>query len=90
MQEQGLTLVVEDSGPGIPEAERARAFERFYRCEPNEQIGSGLGLSIVKNIAEQHGAQLELGTSQLGGLKVTVRFSREPAGPVAASIIGPA
>ncbi|CAN5181153.1 ATP-binding protein [soil metagenome] len=70
-----VVLRVEDSGPGIPEAERDKVFERFYRREPNDQIGSGLGLSIVRNIAGQHGAHIELGTSeQLGGLKFAVVF----------------
>jgi signal transduction histidine kinase len=69
-------LAVEDSGPGIPENERERVFDRFYRREVNERTGSGLGLSIVKNIAEQHGASIELGTSALGGLKVSVLFPR--------------
>jgi two-component system OmpR family sensor kinase/two-component system sensor histidine kinase QseC len=67
-------LVVEDSGPGIPDAERQRVFDRFYRGEGNRQSGSGLGLSIVKNIAEQHRARIELGSSRYGGLKVRVVF----------------
>jgi signal transduction histidine kinase len=69
-------LTVEDSGPGIPQNERERVFDRFYRREVNERTGSGLGLSIVKNIAEQHGARIELGTSANGGLKVSVLFPR--------------
>jgi two-component system OmpR family sensor kinase/two-component system sensor histidine kinase QseC len=67
-------LVVEDSGPGIPEPERKRVFDRFCRLESNDQTGSGLGLSIVKNVAERHGACLEMGDSSLGGLKVSVVF----------------
>jgi two-component system OmpR family sensor kinase/two-component system sensor histidine kinase QseC len=71
------SLTIEDSGPGIPENERERVFDRFYRRETNEQPGSGLGLSIVKNIVEQHGARIELGAAAQGGLKVTVLFSRQ-------------
>lgn len=68
------TLVVEDSGPGIAASERKHIFERFYRGAGNQQSGSGLGLSIVKNIVEQHAAEIALGTSSFGGLKVTVIF----------------
>lgn len=74
-------LVIEDSGPGIPEDERLRVFDRFYRREPNEQSGSGLGLTIVKNIAEQHGARIELGVSRYGGLKVSLAFGNGAAPP---------
>jgi signal transduction histidine kinase len=67
-------LIVEDSGPGIAESDRKRVFNRFYRGEGNPQTGSGLGLSIVKNIVEQHQARIELDTSRYGGLKVRVMF----------------
>ncbi|MBY4868609.1 HAMP domain-containing protein [Burkholderia sp. Bp9017] len=76
----GATPVLEvaDDGPGIPEAERADVWERFYRGEGAQAAtssGSGLGLSIVKRIAEQHRATVALGTTQGGrGLTVTVRF----------------
>ena len=70
-------LCVEDNGPGIPEAERERAFDRFYRlAERNGSAeGSGLGLAIVRTIARQHGAQVQLDSSpRLGGLRASVRF----------------
>ncbi|CAN5450209.1 ATP-binding protein [soil metagenome] len=67
-------LQVDDAGPGIPEAERERVFDRFYRHAPGETAGSGLGLAIVRGIAQQHGATVALGDSPLGGLRVTVRF----------------
>lgn len=61
-QDEQLTLAVIDSGPGIPEPERQRVFERFYRIggdrHASATVGSGLGLSIVKLIAELHGATL--------------------------------
>jgi two-component system OmpR family sensor kinase len=68
-------LTVEDSGPGIPLAERERVFDRFYRVPGSDAAGSGLGLAIIKSIAERHGATLALGESaRLGGLEVTVTF----------------
>ncbi|MES2414737.1 MAG: ATP-binding protein [Pseudomonadota bacterium] len=72
-------LRVEDSGPGIAEAERERVFDRFFRTAQtvadSGQAGSGLGLAIVKVIADRHGATLQLGQSaRLGGLQVDVRF----------------
>jgi two-component system OmpR family sensor kinase len=71
----GMSVTVEDSGPGIPAEERERVFDRFYRVPGSEAAGSGLGLAIIKSIAERHGAVLELGASErLGGLAATVRF----------------
>jgi signal transduction histidine kinase len=67
-------LRVDDSGPGIPPAERARVFDRFYRRDGGETTGSGLGLAIVRAIADRHGARVELGDSPLGGLRVEVRL----------------
>jgi two-component system OmpR family sensor kinase len=74
-QQGEVVVVVEDSGPGIPPAERERVFDRFYRVAGSEAAGSGLGLAIIKSIAERHGATLALGESvRLKGLEVTVRF----------------
>ena len=70
-----VTVVVEDSGPGIPAAERERVFDRFYRVAGSEAAGSGLGLAIIKAIAERHGATLTLGESaRLKGLEAKVSF----------------
>ena len=72
------TLVVDDAGPGIPEAERERVFDRFYRRDDAGGAGvqgTGLGLAIVRSVAERHGARVALGTSPLGGLRVAVRFA---------------
>ncbi|HZV64767.1 MAG TPA: ATP-binding protein, partial [Telluria sp.] len=72
----GKTVVVEDSGPGIPAEERERVFDRFYRIAGSEAAGSGLGLAIIKAIAERHGATLTLGQSErLGGLSATIQFA---------------
>lgn len=74
--EQGwVRLEVTDSGPGIPEQERQRVFDRFYRILGNDAAGSGLGLSIVKRIVDCHGASLTLGDAEQGaGLRVSVEF----------------
>jgi two-component system OmpR family sensor kinase/two-component system sensor histidine kinase QseC len=69
---------VDDSGPGIPPAERARVFDRFYRRESGESTGSGLGLAIVRAIAQRHGAQVILDDSPLGGLRAELRLPRPP------------
>lgn len=71
----GTTLSVADSGPGIPESERERVFERFSRLAGQEIEGSGLGLSIARRIADLHGARIVLGeTVKSGGLKVELLF----------------
>ena len=71
-----VLLEVEDSGPGIAASERERVFDRFYRGQTHDQIGSGLGLSIVRNIVEQHQAQIGLDDSALGGLLVWIKFDK--------------
>lgn len=76
-------LEVADSGPGIPAAERERAFDRFYRRASAPEGGSGLGLAIVRAIAERHGARIDLGDAPGGGLLVSVGF---PASPEALSL----
>jgi two-component system sensor histidine kinase QseC len=75
-RERYLQLCVEDSGPGIPPEQYAKSLERFHRCveTSNTVKGTGLGFSIVQRIAGIHNADLTLGVSQFGGLKVTVLF----------------
>lgn len=74
----GVVLRVDDDGPGIPEAERERVFERFYRGMDARAEGCGLGLPIVRALARQHGAEVHLGTSpDLGGLRVEIRVPRK-------------
>jgi two-component system OmpR family sensor kinase/two-component system sensor histidine kinase QseC len=72
-------LVIDDSGPGISTPDRARVFDRFYRGAGRDEGGSGLGLAIARGITEQHRATIELSTSPLGGLRVTVLFEPIPA-----------
>ncbi len=79
-----IDLVVEDSGPGIAAEERERVLDRFYRVAGAGAAGSGLGLPIVKSIADMHGAKLTLDRStRLGGLRVVVSFpTTQPSRPV--------
>ncbi len=69
-----IMLRVEDSGAGIEAGERERVLGRFYRAGDTNKPGAGLGLSIVKSIADIHAARVVLGESGLGGLAVEVRF----------------
>ena len=74
-RQQGRPLLeVGDSGPGIPEAERPRVFDRFYRGEDQQIPGTGLGMAIVKAIADRHRAEIRLDRSALGGLRVRILF----------------
>lgn len=68
-------LVVEDSGPGIPEVERTRVLDRFYRLPDAPSTGSGLGLAIAQSVAQMHGSALRLDASPtLGGLRVRLEL----------------
>jgi signal transduction histidine kinase len=70
-----VEIVVGDSGPGIPAAERGRVFRRFYRLESSRSTpGSGLGLSLVAAIAALHQVRVELMDND-PGLRVLLRFS---------------
>ncbi|MBI4808449.1 MAG: sensor histidine kinase N-terminal domain-containing protein [Nitrosomonadales bacterium] len=80
--EAGQTcLSVSDDGPGIAEQEMSRVSERFYRPADTQASGSGLGLSIVKRIAEVHDAIVRFTPADNGrGLRVSVTFRRDMAG----------
>jgi len=67
-------LIVEDDGPGIPDSEIDRIFERFYRPPGSPGDGCGLGLAIVKEIADHHDARIRLSRSDHGGVRVEVLF----------------
>jgi two-component system, OmpR family, sensor histidine kinase TctE len=73
-----LVLQVEDSGPGIPEAERELVFQPFYRALGTNVDGSGLGLPIVREIARKHNAEVTVEDARPGhappGTRVSVRF----------------
>jgi len=70
-----VQIIISDNGPGIPEADRARVFERFVRATDHGE-GCGLGLSIVRDIVAQHGGTVDLGDAQPHGLQVVIRLPR--------------
>jgi signal transduction histidine kinase len=77
---ESVVVTIRDHGPGIAEADRARAVQPFVRLEPSrnpETGGFGLGLTIAKDVIESHGGALALGEHPQGGLVVTVTL---PAG----------
>ena len=73
----GAAFQVQDTGPGIPPEDRERVFDPFHRLPGNEEFGSGLGLSIVKTIADRLGAGISLGQSAGAGLQVIVTIPKK-------------
>jgi two-component system sensor histidine kinase BaeS len=74
-QAGGVLLTLEDSGPGLDDEQLSRLFDRFYRVEVSRSRssgGSGLGLSICRNIVEAHDGRIEATHSPLGGLRISV------------------
>lgn len=68
-------LQVLDDGPGVPEHEHARIFDRFYRCSGNRERGSGIGLALVSRIAQLHDATVSTGVGlNRRGFGITVSF----------------
>lgn len=88
-----VVLVVEDSGPGIPAEHLPHVFDRFYRVDPARDArsgGSGLGLSIVRAVVEQHGGRVSASNGTMGGARFelrlpVVRRANPVAPPVSAS-----
>ncbi|MFL6630989.1 MAG: sensor histidine kinase [Massilia sp.] len=70
-----VLVAVTDNGPGIPEADRARVFERFVRATDQGE-GCGLGLAIVRDIVAQHGGAVDLQDAPPHGLRVAIRLPR--------------
>ncbi len=76
----GLAVIIEDDGPGIPEADLSRVFEPFVRLEESrnrETGGVGLGLAIVRTILQAHGGDINVENRSEGGLRVTLQLSNE-------------
>lgn len=78
LEERGSrTILIEDDGPGIPEADLERVFEPFFRLETSrssETGGTGLGLSVARTIVHAHGGTLLLANMPSGGLRAVVRL----------------
>jgi two-component system OmpR family sensor kinase len=74
-----VRLWVKDTGPGVPELEQARIFERFVRLDVPGGEGTGLGLAITRAVAEAHGGRVELDSRPGQGARFTVIIPTEPA-----------
>ena len=72
-----IRLAVQDHGPGIPDAEKARVFDRFYSADPSrtDKHNFGLGLSVAKALARLHHADLTVTDTPGGGAKFAVTFA---------------
>ncbi|XXT23912.1 ATP-binding protein [Sorangium sp. So ce429] len=87
IDDREVVLRVDDDGPGIPEQDRARVFERFTRVASSRSRdagGAGLGLALVQRITDQHGGAVRAGRSPQGGARLEVRL------PALAAFCGPA
>jgi signal transduction histidine kinase len=69
------TVIIDDSGPGVPVTEREAIWRRLYRSDSSRsQRGLGLGLTLVRAIAEAHGGSVTVGDSPLGGARFELRL----------------
>lgn len=71
----GLAIAVRDRGPGVPEANRSKIFERFFTTDA-ERNGTGLGLAIVRSVARAHGGDVRLVSPADGGAEMVLELSR--------------
>jgi PAS domain S-box-containing protein len=76
LEDSNIVLCVEDNGAGIPEEKRGKVFELFAKLDPSSS-GTGVGLAIVKRIAERHGGGVEIDGSPLGGARFRVRIPQQ-------------
>jgi signal transduction histidine kinase len=72
---EGVRVVIDDNGTGVPEQERTAVFERFARGSTASRSGSGLGLAVVAQQAELHGGTASLGASPLGGAQLILQLA---------------
>lgn len=73
--EPGPAVIVEDDGPGIPPAERERIFDRFWRTKARSGEGAGVGLALVRRIAQLHGGDIRLEDRPSGGTRMVLTFA---------------
>lgn len=74
-----IEIIIDDSGPGIPESQRNQVFERFSRLDESrsrETGGFGLGMSIIKSIVEKHHGKISLEDSKFSGLRIRLSFKK--------------
>ena len=74
---KGISFVVEDSGPGVPDEMTKQIFERFFSSRSGialQNSASGLGLALVKQIVEAHEGKIQVERSSLGGAKFIILF----------------
>jgi two-component system, OmpR family, sensor histidine kinase TctE len=83
--ESHAVLAVEDNGPGIPDGERTRVFQRFYRVLGTGGEGCGLGLAIVREIAQSHAAEVTLATGA-GGVGTVIAIAFRHLAPASAAL----
>lgn len=79
---KGVSIHIDDAGPGVPEEERERVFEPFHRLEGSRARatgGTGLGLAIVRRIATRHGGSATVSASPEGGARFTIRVWSSPS-----------
>ena len=74
--EDAVVLRIVDSGPGIAEKDLARLFDPFFTTKPVGE-GTGLGLSVSRNIVKLHGGSLDIANAPEGGAMVTIRFPKQ-------------
>jgi len=77
---ENVVLIISDNGPGVPEDQLPYLFTRFWRSEKSRARatgGAGLGLTIARQLVEAQGGKIEAGTSNEGGLKITIRLPSE-------------
>lgn len=83
--EVGIDIIIEDDGPGIPEAERERIFEPFYRLDRSRDRttgGFGLGLSIARQALQQHGGLITVDKSAMGGARFVLHLPKSCTLPI--------
>ena len=73
------TLTVDDQGPGIEPSDRDQVFERFYRSDESRAMpGSGLGLSIVRQVIERHAGNVRVDETEAGGTRMVLQLPGAP------------
>jgi signal transduction histidine kinase len=87
-----VRIVVEDDGPGVPEPLRSRVFERFVRAGGEHAGSSGLGLAIVRAVAESHGGSVSVQSRRDGGpgARFVVRLPAGERAPEPSAELSPA